>query len=61
VHNSVRKIEQAIASGDRAAALATFKDAELAIMRAAQRDAGAPRRSQTVIAASNKSSRHDIA
>ena len=37
LRNSVRKIEEAIASGDRNAALAAFKDAEPAIMRAAQR------------------------
>lgn len=38
LRNSVRKIEEAIASGDRTAALAAFKEAEPAIMRAAQRD-----------------------
>ena len=37
LRNSVRKIEEAIASGDRTAALAAFKVAEPAIMRAAQR------------------------
>ncbi len=37
LRNSVRKIEEAIASGDRTAALAAFKQAEPAIMRAAQR------------------------
>ncbi len=37
LRNSVRKIEEAIASGDRKAALAAFKEAEPAIMRAAQR------------------------
>jgi small subunit ribosomal protein S20 len=37
LRGSVRKIEEAIASGDRSAALAAFKDAEPAIMRAAQR------------------------
>jgi small subunit ribosomal protein S20 len=37
LRNSVRKIEEAIASGDRAAALAAFKQAEPTIMRAAQR------------------------
>ena len=37
LRNSVRKIEEAIASGDRTAALAAFKEAEPAIMRAAQR------------------------
>jgi small subunit ribosomal protein S20 len=35
--NSVRKVEEAIASGDRTAAMAAIKDAEPAIMRAAQR------------------------
>ncbi|HZL61155.1 MAG TPA: 30S ribosomal protein S20 [Pseudolabrys sp.] len=37
LRNSVRKIEEAIVSGDRTAALAAFKEAEPAIMRAAQR------------------------
>jgi len=37
LRNSIRKIEEAIASGDRTAALAAFKEAEPAIMRAAQR------------------------
>ena len=37
LRNSVRKVEEAIASGDRTAALAAFKEAEPAIMRAAQR------------------------
>jgi len=37
LRNSVRKIEEAIASGDRTAAVAAFKQAEPAIMRAAQR------------------------
>ena len=37
LRNSVRKVEEAIASGDRTAASAAFKDAEPAIMRAAQR------------------------
>jgi len=37
LRNSVRKIEEAIASGDRTAALAAFKQAEPVIMRAAQR------------------------
>ncbi len=37
LRNSVRKVEEAIASGDRTAALAAIKDAEPAIMRAAQR------------------------
>ena len=37
LRNSVRKVEEAIASGDRAAAAEAFKSAEPAIMRAAQR------------------------
>jgi small subunit ribosomal protein S20 len=37
LRGSVRKIEEAIGSGDRAAALAAFKEAEPVIMRAAQR------------------------
>ena len=37
LRNSVRKVEEAIASGDRTAAVAAFKSAEPAIMRAAQR------------------------
>jgi small subunit ribosomal protein S20 len=37
LRSSVRKIEEAIATGDRTAALAAFKEAEPAIMRAAQR------------------------
>jgi small subunit ribosomal protein S20 len=37
LRNSVRKIEEAITKGDRTAAMAAFKDAEPAIMRAAQR------------------------
>ena len=37
LRNSVRKIEEAIASGDRNAALAAFKDVEPVIMRSAQR------------------------
>jgi small subunit ribosomal protein S20 len=37
LRGSVRKVEEAIASGDRTAALAALKDAEPAIMRAAQR------------------------
>ena len=37
LRGSVRKVEEAIASGDRSAALAAFKQAEPAIMRAAQR------------------------
>jgi len=37
LRNSMRKVEEAIATGDRTAALAAFKDAEPVIMRAAQR------------------------
>jgi small subunit ribosomal protein S20 len=37
LRGSVRKIEEAIASGDRTTALAAFKEAEPVIMRAAQR------------------------
>lgn len=37
LRNSVRKVEEAIASGDRTAAMAAIKEAEPAIMRAAQR------------------------
>jgi small subunit ribosomal protein S20 len=37
LRNSVRKIEEAIQSGDRKAALSAFKAAEPVIMRAAQR------------------------
>jgi small subunit ribosomal protein S20 len=37
LRGSVRKVEEAIASGDRNAALAAIKEAEPAIMRAAQR------------------------
>lgn len=37
LRGSMRKVEEAIASGDRNAALAAFKTAEPAIMRAAQR------------------------
>lgn len=37
LRSSVRNIEEAIAKGDRAAALAAFKTAEPALMRAAQR------------------------
>ena len=37
LRGSVRKVEEAIASGDQKAALAAFKAAEPAIMRAAQR------------------------
>jgi len=37
LRNSVRKVEEAIASGDRNVALTAFKDAEPVIMRAAQR------------------------
>jgi small subunit ribosomal protein S20 len=36
LRNSVRKVEEAIASGDRNAAAEAFKSAEPAIMRAAQ-------------------------
>lgn len=36
LRNSVRKVEEAIAGGDRAAAMAAFKKAEPVIMRAAQ-------------------------
>jgi len=36
LRSSVRKLEEAIQSGDRKAALAAFKTAEPAIMRAAQ-------------------------
>jgi small subunit ribosomal protein S20 len=38
LRNSVRKVEEAIASGDRAAALVAMKQAEPVIMRAAQRN-----------------------
>jgi small subunit ribosomal protein S20 len=37
LRGSVRKIEEAIASGDRTVALAAFKEAEPVIMRSAQR------------------------
>jgi small subunit ribosomal protein S20 len=37
LRNSIRKVEEAIATGDRATALAAFKAAEPTIMRAAQR------------------------
>jgi small subunit ribosomal protein S20 len=37
LRGSVRKVEEAIAGGDRSAALAALKDAEPVIMRAAQR------------------------
>jgi small subunit ribosomal protein S20 len=37
LRNSVRKVEEAIQSGDHKAALAAFKAAEPVIMRAAQR------------------------
>jgi len=37
LRSSMRKIEEAIASGDRNAALTAFKEAEPVIMRAAQR------------------------
>ena len=36
LRSSVREVEEAIQSGDRSAALAAFKTAEPAIMRAAQ-------------------------
>jgi small subunit ribosomal protein S20 len=38
LRNSVRKVEEAIASGDAKVALAAFKQAEPVIMRAAQRN-----------------------
>ena len=38
LRNSVRKVEEAIASGDKNAALAAMKAAEPVIMRAAQRN-----------------------
>jgi small subunit ribosomal protein S20 len=38
LRNSVRKVEEAIASGDSKVAMAAFKDAEPVIMRAAQRN-----------------------
>jgi len=37
LRNSMRKVEEAIASGDRTVAMAAFKAAEPVIMRAAQR------------------------
>ena len=37
LRNSIRKVEEAIASGDRKAATTAFKEAESVIMRAAQR------------------------
>ena len=37
LRNSIRKVEEAIASGDRTVAQAAMKDAEPKIMRAAQR------------------------
>ena len=37
LRNSVRKVEEAIASGDRTAATTAFQQAEPVIMRAAQR------------------------
>ncbi len=37
LRNSMRKVEEAIASGDKNAAIAAMKEAEPAIMRAAQR------------------------
>ena len=38
LRKSVRKVEEAIATGDRNAAMTAFKDAEPVIMRAAQRN-----------------------
>jgi len=38
LRNSVRKVEEAIKSGDRNAAIAALKEAEPVIMRAAQRN-----------------------
>ena len=38
LRGSVRKVEEAIASGDRKAAMAALKEAEPVIMRAAQRN-----------------------
>jgi len=38
LRKSVRKVEEAIATGDRTAAMTAFKDAEPVIMRAAQRN-----------------------
>jgi small subunit ribosomal protein S20 len=38
LRNSMRKVEEAIASGDRKAAMAAMKEAEPVIMRAAQRN-----------------------
>ena len=37
VRSSIRKVEEAIASGDRNAALSAMKEAEPAMMRAAQK------------------------
>jgi small subunit ribosomal protein S20 len=37
LRNSVRKVEEAIAAGDRSKALAALKEAEPVIMRAAQK------------------------
>jgi small subunit ribosomal protein S20 len=37
LRKSIRKVEEAIAAGDRNAAMTVFKDAEPVIMRAAQR------------------------
>jgi small subunit ribosomal protein S20 len=37
LRNSMRKVEEAIASGDRATALAALKEAEPVIIRAAQK------------------------
>jgi small subunit ribosomal protein S20 len=38
VRSSIRKVEEAIAAGDRAQALTAMADAEPAIIRAAQKD-----------------------
>lgn len=38
LRKSVRKVEEAIATGDRTAAMTAFQDAEPVIMRAAQRN-----------------------
>ena len=38
LRKSVRKVEEAIAAGDRNVAMTVFKDAEPVIMRAAQRN-----------------------
>ena len=46
LRGSVRRVEEAIASGDRNAALTAFKAAEPAIMRAAQRGIGSQEQRQ---------------